>query len=91
MLQFLQLTPPKLEQSISLELCHLLVRNWESQLDRGSLNLTDFKKIVLPYENEILRDNSIQRPIITGERVSKEVLQSLSDLLGHEIQLAEVS
>ena len=67
------------------------MRNWESQLDRGSLNLTDFKKIVLPYENEILRDNSIQRPIITGERVSKEVLQSLSDLLGHEIQLAEVS
>ena len=80
-----------LEQSISLELCHLLVRNWESSLDRGSLNLTDFKQIVLPYENEILRDNSIQRPIITGERVSKEVLQSLSDLLGHEIQLAEVS
>ena len=80
-----------LEQSISLELCHLLVRNWESSLDRGSLNLTDFKQIVLPSENEILRDNSIQRPIITGERVSKEVLQSLSDLLGHEIQLAEVS
>ena len=80
-----------LEQSISLELCHLLVRNWESSLDRGSLNLTDFKQIVLPYENEILRDNSIQRPIITGERVSKEVLQSLSDLIGHEIQLAEVS
>jgi len=80
-----------LEQCISLELCHLLVRNWESSLDRGSLTLTDFKQIVLPYENEILRDNSIQRPIITGERVSKEVLQSLSDLLGHEIQLAEVS
>lgn len=80
-----------LEQSISLELCHLLVRKWESSMDRGSLTLTDFKQIVLPYENEILRDNSTQRPIITGERVSKEVLQSLSDLLGHEIQLAEVS
>jgi hypothetical protein len=55
-----------LEQSISLELCHLLVRKWESSLDRGSLTLTDFKQIVLPYENEILSDNSTQRPIITG-------------------------
>ena len=85
----MQAQPPTFEQDTSLELCHLLLRNWTSKLE--GLNLTDFNLLVLPHQNSILRASTVQRPIKPAEHASKEVLQGLSDLLGHELEIVATS
>ena len=61
----MQAQPPTFEQDTSLELCHLLLRNWTSKLE--GLNLTDFNLIVLPHQNSILRASTVQRPTKPAE------------------------
>jgi hypothetical protein len=68
----MQVTPPTLQQEVSLELCHLLVRTWTSKLE--GLNLTDLNLIVLPHENIMLRASTTQRPTKPAEKTSKDAL-----------------
>jgi hypothetical protein len=61
-LRFTKLFPDAQKTPLTIEMCHLMIKFWESKIDQGYLSLHDFTQMVLPHDNSMLRANVTQRP-----------------------------
>lgn len=69
--RFTKLFPNSQKMPLTIEMCHLMVKFWESKTDQGFLSLPDFTNCVLPHDNSLLRANVTQRPQRSVLKTSK--------------------